>query len=592
MKFKFSSVVSRIASAIQRPVGRVGLAIMTVVLATAPGVLFFHPADFPPRRQHVDRDPLKIYLLYSDDIAYVSASRTFSSTVSNLFVPHNTHVVPAWRLLTWALVVSAGSLGRLPQVLAVATYSILVAVMLLTGRLVARETGRMALGYFAMVVVGTTSLILVPATWYSAGQPLWAGFGVLAVLWFAQSYRRTGRWQALLLAAITVPLAGWLWTAGHVAGPVATVYLWFDGRRRNRFAAAALLAVTLLAVAFTLMIAGKQINQTVSFHGRTPTEAARPTQGLFHTAQAIAENLAFGNLGLTVHTTPTQGALLTGCVVLLWTSRWWLRLIHTPRAADHAAGSAQPERDLPRFRPLECAGAALVLSSYLIVWTFRGREDYEFLRTINLRVFVPWYDAMPQIGMVLFVTGWWDATRPNMARRPRRANAKPLTWLGSVGVCILAAALIALNRPRVDLLVRATVPRMVPSEQRLFRIPRLQTMRANALLIDEAERQHAYLRRMDQWEAQARLLGLSRSAIRAAFGHRWLPGAHPPLVPSMYDEYDAEALLDLPDKGRDIDPASLRARLGTFFVEEKQPRPLWILPGETWPPPTTAPAPN
>jgi len=561
---------------------RVGLAVVTLLLVTAPAVMFFDPADYRPGRGHVARAPLSIYTLYSDDIAYVSASRTFSSTVSNLFVPHNAHVVPAWRLLTWALVAGAGSLARLPDVLAVASYSILVAVMLLTARLVARETGRTALGYATMVLVGTTSLMLVPVTWYSAGQPLWAGFGVLTVLWFAQSYRRSGRWRPLALAALTVPLAGWFWAAGHVAGPVAGVYLWVDGRRRCRLAAAALLAVTALTVAFTLTIGGRMINNTISFHGRSPREAATPTQGLFHTAQAITENLMFGNLGLTVHTTPTQAAVLTAGLVLFWSRRWWFRLFPTSRAAD-----------LPRLQPLECAGAALVLSSYLIEWTFRGYMDYRFLRTINLRFIVPWYDAIPQIGLGLFFAGWWDATRPNLARRPRPATPhRPLTRLGTAGLAILVTVMIVLNRPKVDLLVRASVPPLLPSEQKRFPIARLQTMRANILLLDQAAMQRACLQRMDLCQERARRLGLSRTAIRAAFGHRWLPGTSPPLLPSMYDQYDAAALLDLPDEGRKVEPASVRARLAEYFVEDKEPRPEWIAPNETWPPSSTTPDPD
>ena len=103
-----------------------------------------------PGRAHIARDPLAIYRLYSDDFAYVAASRTLGRTLSNLFVPHNTHIVPAWRVLTWALVAWAGSLEKLPEVLAEASYGILVAVMLLMGRLVARETGRTGLGLAAM----------------------------------------------------------------------------------------------------------------------------------------------------------------------------------------------------------------------------------------------------------------------------------------------------------------------------------------------------------------------------------------------------------------------------------------------------------
>ena len=478
MKFNVGSLATRIAASLQRPVGPAGLVVVTILLATAPAILFFDPADYRPRRGHVARAPLDIYILYSDDIAYVSASRTFSSTLANLFVPHNAHVVPAWRLVTWVLVASAGSLARLPDVLAVASYSILVAVMLLAGRLVARETGKAALGYVAMVLAGTTSLMLVPATWYSAGQPLWAGFGVLAVLWFAQSYRRSRRWQALALAAIATPLSGWLWAAGHVAGPVAAVYLWVDSRRRCRLAATGLLAVTALTVALTLAIGGSQINNAISFHGRSPRQAADPTQGLLHTAQAITENLALGNLGLTVYTTATQGALLTACILLVWSSRWWLRLVQNARAADFV-----------RLRPLECAGAALVLSSYLIEWTFRGYMDYQYLRTKNLRFIVPWYDAIPQIGLVLLLAGWWSATRSNSARLDKTHDSMPLTWLGTLGLGVLVTAMIVLNRPKVDLLVRETVPALSPSELKALPISRLQTMRANVLLLNQAESQ-------------------------------------------------------------------------------------------------------
>ena len=45
------------------------------------------------------------------------------------------------------------------------------------------------------------------------------------------------------------PIAGWFWTVGHLAGPAAVVYLWFDGRRRCKEAASVPLAATILAVA-------------------------------------------------------------------------------------------------------------------------------------------------------------------------------------------------------------------------------------------------------------------------------------------------------------------------------------------------------
>ncbi len=190
-----------------RPMGPVARVIVVALLVTAPTILFFH-ADQMPFPAHVTRPPLEIYTLFSDDVAYVAGSRTWARTMENLFQPHNVHIIPAWRLLTYALVLCAGDLEHLPDVLAIASYSILIAVMLIIRRLVTRESDNPALGLAAMVLVGTTSLMVAPVMWYSAGQPLWSGFVILATVWYAQDFRRTGRMLALLLATVCRPDCG------------------------------------------------------------------------------------------------------------------------------------------------------------------------------------------------------------------------------------------------------------------------------------------------------------------------------------------------------------------------------------------------
>ncbi len=579
---------TRVESWLRRPVGRSGLAVTIVALAAGPAFLFFDPVDIIPRRGHVAREPLAIYTLFSDDVAYVSASRNWERTTSNLFVPHNTHIVPAWRLLTLALVTVAGSLTRLPEVLAVACYSILVAVMLLTGRLVARETGRVLLGLVAMVLVGTTSLMLAPATWYSAGQPVWAAFGVLATLWYAQSYRRSGQKLALALTAVSAPLAGWLWTIGHMAGPVGAVYLWVDGRRRCRVAAVVPLAATILAVALGLALGGRRIDSTVSFHGRTARQAFSPVQALYHTGQAISENLVFGNLGLTVHTTQTQGAIFSLCVLVPWSSRWWIPRLRSLGAGARLRESAAARGSTGALGPLECAGAALVLGSYWVEWVFRGYMEYQYLRPFSLRVFVPWYDAVPQVGAVLLVTGWWAGTRPNSAGLSTASIRQSPTWSGILGIGALAIVLIALNRPRVDLAVRNSVPSLLPWERehdpKLFPTLGQQTMRANILLLSRAEWQRKYLRRLDRCEVTARRLGLGRDSIRAAFGRQWIPATFHTVRDFQYQLYDAAAVLDLPEQGQPVDLATIRSALAEFLADQGEPRPFWLEPTVPWPP--------
>ena len=577
-----------------RPLGRIGLALLGAWIVTAPAVLFFDPATLAPNSQgHIDRNPREFYQLVSDDVAYVAASRTWDRTVANLMVPHNTHIVPAWRLVTWSLVASAGNLQSLPHVLAIASYGILVAVMLMAGRLVARETGHAEAGLAASALVGTTSLMLTPASWYSGGQPLWAGFGILSALWYAQSFRRGGRWAALALSAVAAAVAGGFWSAGHLAGPVTAVYLWFDGRRRCRRAAAVPLAATAATAVLLLSLATRPMDSTVSFHGRTVGEAADPFQGAITTAQAIPGSLILANLGLDAEPTPVQGVVMTLSILAIWASRRWRRHPAGDSAHPEASSSGPvPTKGEPRpfrpsfaFNPLESAGLAIVVGCYLLEWTFRGYLDLHNLRTISPYAIVPWYDAIPQIGAALFVVGWWSG--PNRTggpvARPVHQRRAPPTRSAALTITLATLVLIALNRPRIDTLIRGTAPPLVGSEEVVFKIPRLVTMRANAVLSLRVNWQRTYLRRLDQAEVVARRMGIGQDGIRAAFGFLFIPGSTGRLLQSQRELYDVAAILNIPPRGRLSDPEAIRTALGSYLRLEPEPRPLWILPGEAWP---------
>jgi hypothetical protein len=580
-----------------RPVGWVGLALVGLWIVTAPAILFFDPAIYAPNRHgHIDREPREIYQLVSDDVAYVAASRNWDRTVANLLVPHNTHIVPTWRLVTWALVASAGTLHALPDVLAVASYGILIAVMLMTGRLMAREAGRSGPGLAAAALVGTTSLMLTPAMWFSGGQPLWAGFGILSALWYAQAFRRNGRWPNLVLMAFAGAIAGGFWSAGHLAGPVSAVYLWFDGRRRCRLAAVVPLGAMAVTVALMLSFAARPMDSTVSFHGRTVKEAADPVQGIITTAQAIPESLVCANLGLDVEPTPVQGIVLTLGLLVLWASRRFRRPPATdaasrpdPKSALPIPEDAEPRPSWPSFafNPMECAGVAIVLGCYLLEWTFRGYLEHQNLRTISPYVIVPWYDSIPQIGAVLFAVGWWlgpaspaSVVRGAFGHRLARPSRAAL-----FGLAFLTLGLIVLNRPRVDSLIRATAPPIVPSEQGFFKIPRLQTMRANTLISLRVDWQRKYLRRLDQAEPIARRMGIGQDGIRATFGFLFIPGSTGRLLTTQRELYDVAAILDLPARGKALDPATVWAVLAKFLNPDPEPRPPWVAASDRWPPP-------
>lgn len=589
-----AALVDRVLNLVARPLGRVGQAVLFLGIITAPAVLFFDPATYAPiRRGHIERDPREFYQLYSDDSAYIAASRTWERTLANLMVPHNTHIVPAWRLATYALVSTAGTLQRLPVVLAYASYGILVVVMLLAGRLVQRETGRSAAGLAAMALVGTSSLMLTPASWYSASQALWAGAGVLVALWYAQAYRRTGQWPALALTAAATMVAGGFWSAGHLAGPVTAVYLWLDGRRRCRIAAVVPLAATAAAVALTLGLAARPIDSTVSFHGRTIREAANPIQGAITTAQTIPENLMLANLGLNAEVSPGQGIVLSLALLVFWAGCRWRRYPEG-RPAGAEAKAATSRRDPDRrgswptfaFNPLECAGAALVLGCYMLEWTARGYFQYENLRTLSTYAVVPWYDVIPQVGAVLFAVGWWSGPHRAAGMSPSQSSGRPAppSRAAAIGLALLTLALVAVNRPRVDALFRGTAPPLLKSELGKFKIERLQTMRAATLASMRVEWQRTYLRRLGQAEVVAKRLGIGQDGIRAAFGHIFVPAATGRLL-TQRELYDVAAIINLPPTGRPVDPAAIHAVLGPYLIPPPEPRPPWLEPDDPWPEP-------
>ena len=107
--------ISPITTSLSRPAGRFTVVLLALLIVVAPAWLF--------------ADSLRYYRVQGDDFAYVGSSRTFARAVDHLFMPHNAHIVPAWRLLTWVFVASAGSIANLPRVLGLATFSVVPMVI-------------------------------------------------------------------------------------------------------------------------------------------------------------------------------------------------------------------------------------------------------------------------------------------------------------------------------------------------------------------------------------------------------------------------------------------------------------------------------
>src|SRR4051812_20366652 len=91
-------------------------------------------------------DELGHYSLRGDDFSYISRSLDWATLRANLLTPHNTHVVPIFRLWTFVVVAVAGRLENLQKACAAASYLGLAVAMLVVGHLAARESGQASVG--------------------------------------------------------------------------------------------------------------------------------------------------------------------------------------------------------------------------------------------------------------------------------------------------------------------------------------------------------------------------------------------------------------------------------------------------------------
>lgn len=481
-------------------------------------------------------EPLATYRLHSDDFEYLSASRTFDRAVSNLFRAHNTHIVPAWRLLTYAVMQTAGRLANLQPVLACVSFAALVLAGLALYRFVARELGHAWLGVLAFILLGTTSLLKSSATWYSSGQTLWAALGILLMLLCLQSWRTHQKWPWLVAASLCAWAAGAFWTIGHAAGPTGAVYLWNDGRRNARIAAVIPLLATGVSIALALVLGGRYIDAKISFHGRTQSQAINALAGTTHTLQAIPENLVGENLGLEFETTELQGALLTSALIAAWLCTWRV---------------AKPG-------PLEWTGGCLLSSAYLVEWSFRGYLPFSSLRGI-----VPWYDTIPHIGLVLILCG----TLARVLRIARKDQPSPyvaaLTKHQTAALLLAQLLLIGVHAPRVEQLYINDVPAMSEAESATFLTHDLQRTRAQLLAKEYARLQRIDLAKLDQATQIGRRLGIGRDQIAHVFGRVD--------ILELPKVYDAIGLLDLPASGKPIDPTILRNALARSLTPSPAP---------------------
>ncbi|MFM1801466.1 MAG: hypothetical protein RJA81_818 [Planctomycetota bacterium] len=498
------------------------------------------------------------YRLHGDDYPYIGGSRNLERTIQNLFVPHNTHICPSWRLMNWGVVQLAGDLVTVPKILQIMAYLALALVMLCTGHFVAHESRNMTLGYCAAIFVGVSSIQWLSTNWYSAGQTLWAGVTVVMTLITVQEILRRNMNWAWIFVILLCFIAGGFWTIGHASGPTASVYI-LSQRRRDKYKYA---IIPFLATTFTILtclyLGAHHMEATESLHGRSLSEAINPIRGMVNTCHSILETMMLGTLGITSLTSDVQALFLFLLVVSAWMYWHWIK-------------------KLP-VNSLELSGGCLLISSYFVEWTFRGYFSWVALKNV-----VNWYDSIPLIGWSILLCGWIQAALNNLTIHEEVGSAFGRIWMNrgqGIGILCLLTSMMILHQPEVDRQLIENMPPLTQFEldNRMFPIKSLKKLRAVYIWDERVKWQRRHLVKLQEAEAIAQKKGWSYADIHATFGRVLLP-----LIP---DVYDGALLMDIPLKNSESgNPEEIRKTLGRLLTLEPEPTPQWLSRStEIWPP--------
>lgn len=467
-------------------------------------------------------DALLNPLLKLDDFVYLARSRTLSGLFEKLMTPHNAHVVPLFAVQNHLLARLAGTLEAVPGVWTAACYLELVFPMIVAGLLVTVETNRAALGLAAMASLGISTVVGPAVLWYSAGQALCCGALILTML-LALSLSRLGRSRLFLpLAALAAASAPLYWSAGYVAGPVALAY-GFTARRVNRRIVLIPIAASLLTGILVWSLAGSRAAESGPIEDTFGNSIARIPSGLAHTAQAIPEVLILNNLGLNAVTTPPQALAL--CFIL---GAGWV-LSRTTRDSSISQDRAWRRR-IPRLNSLEAAGATLIVTCFVMIYSARGYLSFENLRALG------WYHAIPQLGAVLVAAGW-AAGAPLSDQR----GLQPASYRELLGVVLFVGGFLVLQIPRANRVLYeydGMASKIEAGEDAPAQAPR-----GRADLVRRSNQQRAELGRLDRLERVCRKHQVSREMLRTALGRPLVPGMPPGII-----NVDAFDLLDIPDR--------------------------------------------
>ena len=137
-----------------------------------------------------------------------------------------------------------------------------------------------------------------------------------------------------------------------------------------------------------------------------------------------------------------------------------------------------------------------------------------------------------------------------------------------------------MQAPLVERSVLAAAPIMTRLEREQMPIESLQRARAMYFLEENRDRQFRHLMRLDNAQRVCARLGIGPESIRRTFGRIIMPG-----IPASQIQTDVVGIMTLPRDTPEMSITTVRTALKNSILAEPEPRPLWLMPNDTWPPP-------
>jgi hypothetical protein len=345
-----------------------------------------------------------------DDFEFIRDSLTWQSTIHNLLIPHNEHMSPIARLVTFAFW-KLGGLAHVGIYCAIFSQMILVGDLALLYRLLRVEGLDEGAALAGTAIFGVTQVYYEAIAWYSASLSSLALLFILAGLLTIAG--RQG-WRCWLAVNIYAVLAMCSFSNGILAAAFFPIYAWMRADV-GIVGVGKILVRTLPGIAIYMglyfLFARPHMEHLDIYNGGSVYQSFHPWSALGNTGRALVDVTLMGNLGgqghfFTAHWRRTFFATLT---IVLMVAAIWTTL---------------------RRQRLPALALWFLTLNLLLIYSFRNLIAYE--STIR------WgrYHLFSQVGISILVAMW-------LGKRKFMLGMAGIRWAAALGLCLFALRLFS-----------------------------------------------------------------------------------------------------------------------------------------------------